>query len=282
MFRNVSNYERSELIVMIQIDDESNITDGELFMGFEVKYFLLNNYIHVISFFIYAMSFVTSLKICIQWLVCSCLLHTFLNVRNFAPMTHLPLLPSPLGRSSSRPCINPPESSRGHFTRQPQSLQDHQDSCHSSVRRRASGAWARGLCTNTVMSTEKQHLWAWVLIIALTPLAIHITGLVRILICSLMYPRIPSMRKRMIHLWWADSSAKRCVEGFLLKQKISFIFTPTVGLKIKSRLKISVIVCKGKWILLRFESFRGASWTVRQNTFKWVNKDEDDRFWIGF
>lgn len=81
----------------------------------------------------------------------SCFLHTFQNVRNPAPMMWLPLLLFPLGRSSSWSHINSPESTGGPFTRQPQSLQDHQDSCHPSVWRRASGAWAGGVHTNTVI-----------------------------------------------------------------------------------------------------------------------------------
>lgn len=134
-------------------------------------------------------------------------------------MTHVPHPLSPLGRSSSRPRINPPESARGPFTRQPQSLQDHKDSCHSSIWRRASGAWAGGV----------YETWEAGFMCLCFNYPIHnITVLVRILICFLMYPRILCMRKRMIHLWWADCGAKSCFILIILNDPILF-FSPTHG-----------------------------------------------------
>lgn len=59
---------------------------------------------------------------------------------------------TPLGRSSPRPGLNPPESTGGTFTRQPQSLQDHQNSSHPSVWRRSSGAGAGGVYINSGMT----------------------------------------------------------------------------------------------------------------------------------
>lgn len=89
---------------------------------------------------------------------------------------------TPLGRSSPWPCLNPPESTCGTLTRQPQSLQDHQNSCNPSVWRRASRTWAGGVYNNDWIT-----IWA-VLITVFTPNYF------------ILYPRIFSMSRCLIIL----------------------------------------------------------------------------------
>lgn len=185
-------------------------------------------------------------------------------------MMHLPRLPSPLGRSSSRPCINPSESARGPFTRQPQSLQDHQDSCHSSFWWRTSGAWAGGLYANTVMTSAagfsrfKYYTQSLV--------AHNITAFAR---CLSMYTRIG----RVCFISNVLIMMQKVGRDIFLT--IFFILTHTFGLDLKFRMGKKKH-CKRTQILLRFQSFRGSSWTVRQNIFKWVNSKVDSSSWICF